>query len=566
MLKKLLASVFCIGSIVSQNSFAQEKNKGEVHGNVDMTLQQYSEDTLINAVVPAAKAGYNAFGNVIYTNGNFSTGMRFESYLNVLNGYPDRFSGTGIGYRFARYRGEEIDVTFGNFYEQFGSGLLLRAYEERTIGVDNVLDGFRVKFNPYRGVYLKGIYGKQRLSFVDGLVNGPGIVRGVDAEVNLNELTDSLGKMKTKIILGGSFVSKFQPGTIQEVNGVDLIMPQNVGSWAGRAKISHGNYSFMGEYAYKMNDPSADNNFIYKSGQAVLLNATYSIKGLGISLDAKHIDNMSFRSDRNALLTDVQINYLPALTKPHSYNLAATLYPYGTQPTGEVAFQGEISYKLKKKTKLGGKYGTTITVNHARAYGLDSITIADTETSRWGYDASIFGADWDHLYFSDFNVQVKRKINKKLKAMYTFLNIIYDNHIIQGAFNSDGSKVKGKINADIHVLELSYKLKKKHNIRTELQYLTTKSGERHQGDWATAIVEYTYSPHWSIGVMDQYNIGNPDDLYKIHYYYFTVGYTKKSSRIALGYGKQREGLFCVGGICRTVPASNGLTLTLTSSF
>ena len=94
MLKKLLASVICIGSIVSQNSFAQEKNKGEVHGNVDMTLQQYSADTLINAVVPAAKAGYNAFGNIIYTNGDFSAGMRFESYLNALNGYPDRFSGT----------------------------------------------------------------------------------------------------------------------------------------------------------------------------------------------------------------------------------------------------------------------------------------------------------------------------------------------------------------------------------------------------------------------------------------------------------------------------------------
>jgi len=34
----------------------------------------------------------------------------------------------------------------------------------------------------------------------------------------------------------------------------------------------------------------------------------------------------------------------------------------------------------------------------------------------------------------------------------------------------------------------------------------------------------------------------------------------------LMYGKQREGIFCVGGVCRNVPASNGVTLTITSSF
>ena len=34
----------------------------------------------------------------------------------------------------------------------------------------------------------------------------------------------------------------------------------------------------------------------------------------------------------------------------------------------------------------------------------------------------------------------------------------------------------------------------------------------------------------------------------------------------LQYGKQRAGVFCVGGVCRAVPASNGLTFSFTSSF
>ena len=36
--------------------------------------------------------------------------------------------------------------------------------------------------------------------------------------------------------------------------------------------------------------------------------------------------------------------------------------------------------------------------------------------------------------------------------------------------------------------------------------------------------------------------------------------------LVLGYGKRREGIFCVGGVCRAVPASNGFEVTFTSSF
>ena len=49
---------------------------------------------------------------------------------------------------------------------------------------------------------------------------------------------------------------------------------------------------------------------------------------------------------------------------------------------------------------------------------------------------------------------------------------------------------------------------------------------------------------------------------KVHYYNFSVGYRHKATRVHLSYGRQREGVLCLGGICRTVPASNGLMLKL----
>ncbi len=41
---------------------------------------------------------------------------------------------------------------------------------------------------------------------------------------------------------------------------------------------------------------------------------------------------------------------------------------------------------------------------------------------------------------------------------------------------------------------------------------------------------------------------------------------KGSTRIAVGYGKKRAGIFCVGGVCKEVPSSNGFNLTISSSF
>ena len=41
---------------------------------------------------------------------------------------------------------------------------------------------------------------------------------------------------------------------------------------------------------------------------------------------------------------------------------------------------------------------------------------------------------------------------------------------------------------------------------------------------------------------------------------------KNATRIALSYGRQREGLLCVGGVCRYVPAATGASISISTSF
>ena len=540
---------------------------GQLHGNFSTDAQYYNEDADIGAVLPPERLAANAWANLIYTNNLFEAGARLESYEPALAGYPagQGFSGSGVGYRYIKFKVSDLEVTAGNFFEQFGQGMVFRSYEERYLGVDNAMDGVRLKYKPHRGVYLKTVIGRQRFGFVSGAVKGVGIVRGVDAEVSLNELLDSNWTSANNLILGGSFVSKYQEDRDPLLN-----LPENVGSWAARANFISPKWNIYAEYAFKINDPSGRNDFVYKNGQALHLNATYSVKGLGVSAGAHSFDNMFFQSDRSAPTPfDLNINFLPPLAKQHTYNLPATLYPYATQPNGEVAAQGEVFYKWKKGTKLGGKTGTKLAVNYSVAFALDTVRLglADDTTRRLGYSARFFQPG-QRQYFSDFNVELRKKVSPRWEFALTYLNLVFDIDVVQGKAG------KPTIYADMFILEGLHNFTDRNSVRFELQHLSTKQD---LGNWATGLAEFTFSPHWFVAAMDQFNYVTLNETFlkdgktevkptRFHYPIGSVGYIRDGTRFQLNYGRQRAGIFCVGGVCRAVPASNGLSLSVTTTF
>ena len=179
--------------------------------------------------------GYNAFANVLYNQGDFSAGIRYESYLNAVIGFPGRFKGTGLGYRLRATR-----TTTGHRCHR---GQLLRSIwkwphlprlRERNLGIDNAMDGFRVILKPVDGIQAKFMYGKQRFDFDGELINGPGVVRAVDVQADLNDVFDAWSDRPLKVNLSGSFVSKFQAGSSFNVDSLVLAMPQNIGAWSYR--------------------------------------------------------------------------------------------------------------------------------------------------------------------------------------------------------------------------------------------------------------------------------------------------------------------------------------------
>lgn len=595
MINKILKSscnaTFLLAFILNPfNSQAQENTAADigssVHGNFQIDAQYYNPDSLIGAPKVPEKLLSNVFGNLNFIRGKFSAGVRYEAYNNVKQGFLPQYKGQGIVNRFARYQDKLLDVTVGNFYEQFGNGLTLRAYYEPGLLYDNSIDGARIISNPYKGITLKGIIGKQRYFFTVG----PGIVRGVDGEINLNELFDSvLGAKKTKVMIGGSFVSKYQVG--QDPN---LVLPENVGTYAGRVNVIRDGFNLSAEYAYKINDPSADNKLSYKYGDALYVSTSYAGDGFSLLFQGKRLDNMSYRSDRAESLQNLLVNYLPATTKQHAYTLMA-LNPYATQLNGEIGFMAEAQYKFKKGTPLGGKYGMEVTVNYSQANGLKQYAVGDSLTemtfyeTKWDFkelsgkayrtdkvlvDGTYIEQDVSYndafRYYQDFFIEISKKFTKKVKGTFMYSHQFYNRNIIQAGSVNAGYK---NLDSDLGVIDITYKYKTGSALRFEVQGLftpatdvvTTSNGIA-KGNWATGLVEWSVNSNWFIAVFDQWNYGHPDENLRIHYYLGTVGYNNGPHRIALSYGKQSAGIFCVGGVCRNVPASNGLSISITSSF
>ena len=552
--KKILA--LALFAAVAATAQGQGLLGGHVTGNVQLDGQMSSADSTIGAQDVPEKLLLNARADILYTNGDFSAGLRFEMYQNPLLGFDARYKGQGLANYFVAYNGERLSVTAGNFYEQFGSGMILRAYEDRYLGLDNSLFGLNVQYRPVDGITLKALAGKQRI-FWD---YGDGLVRGVDAEVNLGSLVKAIGESKFRATLGAGFVSKYEDDeTVPSAANPEmrLNLPLNVGAASLRADLGYGNWSLQAEYVRKGQDPSAMNGYIYRPGEALLLGLSYSQRGFSASLQAKRIDNMGFKSVRSQSGEMLYINYLPAITKNHTYAFLS-MYPYATQVNGEQGLQADVMYKIKKGTLLGGQYGTDVHVNSSVVMGLDT-----TVTGGAGTDGYEVRSGLGQTLYGDVSVEVAKKLSKNVKATVTYAYQVF-NPVVE---NEPGSLHHN----NIVVADVSWKVNKKHSLRFEAEWMGSDShydaadpehSDRRAGDWVMGLVEWNIGSHWFLSASDQYAYNDGTG----NYYNLSVGYTRGATRLQVGYGKQREGLLCIGGVCRTVPASNGLTFSLTTSF
>ena len=537
-----------------------EKSGGypiHVSGSIQSDILIPQEDKDIGAEKYDEWALTNTYALVNAQSEYVDAGARFEFLEHPLPGFEKDIKGWGVPYFYVKGKYKWAELTLGDYYEQFGSGFILRTYEERSLGIDNSLRGGRLVVRPVKGVQLKALSGKQRRYWH----HNDALVSGADLELSLDQWSKSLAESGTFITLGASYVNKHEKNDddVMVTPTYKLKFPENVNAFDVRARYQKGNVNLLAEYAQKTQDPSFDNEYIYGKGYVAMLSGSYSKPGFSLLLQAKRSDNMSFRSERTMNGTSSFINHLPAFTMEHTYTLAA-LYPYATRPMGEWAYQAELAYTFKRKTALGGRYGTTVKLNFSHVHSLEKnmkvIRVDYPDGVRMSYTgsdgySSPFWAWGDDTYYQDINVQIDKKLTKDFKLNLMYMNQQYNKTAVEG----EG----GMIYSNIFVAEGKYRFNSKFTLRGELQYLTTGQDE---GDWAFGLLELSMLPHWMFTVSDTWNCGETD----IHYYQGSVTFNYKSHRIQAGYGRTRAGYNCSGGVCRYVPASKGVTVSYNYNF
>ena len=466
----------------------------------------------------------NTYADLSLQSRYVDAGLRLEYLEHPLPGFESDFKGWGVPNLWIKGRWGCAELTAGMFYEQFGSGLILRTYEERSLGIDNSLLGGRIVLRPGKGVTLKALSGRQR-HYWDW---NKGLVSGADAEVNLSEWIPTFREHATELTLGASWVNKYEKDEDIFADPTHKYnLPEYVNAWDARATLTTGPWSLLAEYAQKTQDPSFDNGYSYHNGTAVLLSGSYSEKGLSLLVQAKRSENMSFRSRRNMIGTSSFINHLPAFTQTQTYALAA-LYPYATQMAGgEWAWQAEAGYLFRRNTPIGGKYGMNINANFSHV--------------RWE----------GTTFYQDIDVQLSRKLSRDFKLTLMYMNQRYNKTVVEGH--------GGMVRSNIFIADGKYQLSSKTTLRGEIQYLTTGDD---QGDWAYGLAELSLAPHWMFTVSDMFNAGDTH----LHYYHGGVAFSASGHRLQLGYGRTRAGYNCSGGVCRYVPASRGFTMSYNYSF
>ncbi|GBD06760.1 hypothetical protein HRbin21_00565 [bacterium HR21] len=505
-------------------------------GGVQVEARSYRADSLIGAPDVRERTGLNAYAPVSIRLGALSLSLRYEAYLPPLQGYDRRYAGTGIPFRALEYRAGNLHLTLGSFYEQFGSGMILRTYEERLLGIDNSLDGVRFRWEA-SGIRLTGFIARQRRFF-----EWSGLIRGVDVE-----LFPSVWGVGAPVTwrLGASVVSKYQPDTDPLYR-----LPENVLAYAIRGAWQWHSWQLNVEWAYKYNDPSALNRYSYNPGTGLYVSLSGELATASILLQAKRVDNMAFYSDRTASGTVSVLNYMPPLSKQHTYRLA-TLYAYASQPGGEIGAAAECLLPFPEGSPLGGDGGGTLTLSYCRIHGLDTL-----HTDEFRY-RSPFPGIGKELFLEELTVEHTAFWTPRLKSTVMLVRQIYNRDV------SEGVRGYGLIWNWIAIADVAYTFAPRHTLRAEAQYLWTRQD---RGSWLFALLEYTISPTWGMTLWDEFNFGNPHREARFHYPGTALTVTLQRVKIALGYGRQRAGIVCVGGVCRYMPAAHGLSVSLTAAL
>lgn len=537
-----------LSALLSGCSYCAFSQGGTLSGDLMMNVNFYQKDSAIGASLPKSElyerqlSGGEAWLSLRYNYKGFTATARVDAFHNS-NLYKPAYASTsfGLGAWSLSKEWENLTVTGGYIYDQVGSGILFRAYEDRGLLIDNPLLGVSVKYRFNDHFSAKGFTGQQKnIGNFDksALARYEPVIKGLNVEGDF-----SLGD-KAHISPGLGVLNRTLDNATMETVAASInsqaerFEPKyNMYAFTAYNTLTFGDFSWYVEGAYKTKEAVTrplEGVFYNSAGNVLYSTLGFARKGIAVNLSGKRTQDFAMRV--TPFVQDItapfrgQLNWQPVVARIRPQRLMSRYSP-ASQDLSEIALGGDVL--------LSPSEDFNVTLNYTHINTLEDVELyreAFGEIEYRGLDNWILQGGLQYLHYNQELYQIKPGV-PMVKAITPFV-------------------------------EVTRRFNKKQSVRAEVEYMHTKQD---YGSWVFALLEYTIAPKWSFAVSDMYivdfNHENPNGLTKAsHYYNAFIAYTKGPHRITASYVKQPDGINCTGGVCRYEPAFSGLRFGITSSF
>ncbi len=531
---------------------AQDQLK--ISGVIENNINQFIRDSIIGAQgIPQYEN--NDIGGEIWIDVNIAykgirAGIRLDGFhhSNLLN--PNgSYSDAGLGRVYVAGDIGKFSLYAGYIYDQIGSGIIFRSYQERPLLIDNALVGGRATYRFSDRFSITGYYGRQKQLF--GLY--PNTIRGFSADGYFTigqdeELTLAPGIGYVNRLLS----DKTMDGIVDVLRTYieqDRVVPRfNVYMGSVYNTLSYKSIIWYVEGAVKSSDLFFDpfairteitgreafGKYVKRPGTVFYSSLSLGLQNLGITMEGKRTQNFNVRIDPLQRDNFGLLSFIPPMNQQSTYRLLSRYNP-ATQEISEMAWQLDIQHKFNNQFRWSFNLSDIYTLNNTQLF--------------------------KEFYFSlQFNKGRKWQLTQGIQIM---------------EYNQEIYEVKPEVpmlRAYVPFTDFLYRINTSLAIRSEFQYMHTRQD---YGSWLFFLQEWSLAPYLQLELSGMYNIepataspADPNTGEKLKILYPTLGVTfsKGAKRLSLRYVKQVEGVVCTGGICRLEPAFSGIRMNTYVQF
>lgn len=536
-MKKHIVFFFCF--FVIHNSWAQGTLSGDLMTNINFFQRDTNIKASGNPLYDNYLSGGEAWLNLRYNVKGYTFNLRADAFNNSnLKNPTAAMTDYGIGAWSISKEMKDLSITAGYIYDQIGSGVLFRSFEDRGLLIDNALVGLSLKYNVSDNIMLKAFTGEQKNNNAVNNSRYKPVIKGINGEGQF-----TIGKANILPgfgVLNRTLDAASMTDVAADINSQPLntrFLPKyNMYAFSVYNTLTYKNLSWYVEGDYKTHEAIIVNNMLVDHpGNFQYTSLNYGMKGIALSLTGKRTEDFVMRTSPKEILLNGMMNRQAVIAVQRPMRLMARYTP-ASQDISELAGSANLLVSPNEVTNFTLTYTHINDLNGKELYREGFIDAYYQGLKSWIIEGGV--------QYLRYNIELYQTRPAPIQTAIT------------------------------PFAEITYRINDVRSIRLELQYMDAKQD---YGSWAFALIEYNIAPKWSFAISDMYNVApnkgadNPNltpgvDPKSNHYYQFFTAYTKGAHRFTLAYVKQVDGINCTGGVCRYEPAFSGVKGGITTNF